>query len=361
MRSLPEAEMFIERRKTRRINVGSVPVGGGADIAVQSMASTDTRDFKTTIRQIRKLERAGCEIIRVGVPDMDAARSLGAIKSRIRIPLVADIHFNHRLALEALLQGVDGLRLNPGNIGSRRKVREVAAAAKERGVPIRIGVNSGSLEKDLLVKYGGPVAEAMVESALNHVSLLEKEGYDLIKISLKASDVMRTVEAYRLLSRKVDYPLHVGVTEAGTLVPGTVKSALGIGFLLAEGIGDTIRVSLTAPPEREIQAAFAILKSLGLRQRGVEVISCPTCARTEIDLMGLAARVERRLGSVRTPLKVAVMGCIVNGPGEAKEADIGIAGGKGRGIIFKKGKSVGTFPESELLNALLHEIQEMTR
>ena len=352
--------MHIERRKTRQIKVGSVPVGGGAPISVQSMASTDTRDVKATIRQIRRMQRAGCEIIRVGVPDMDAARKLAAIKAKIDIPLVADIHFDHRLALEALRQGVDGLRLNPGNIGGRRKVQEVTRAAAEGSVPIRIGVNSGSVERDLLVRYGGPVPEAMVESALNHVALLEKEGFGLIKISLKASDVMRTVDAYRLLSRRVDYPLHVGVTEAGTLIPGAVKSAIGIGLLLAEGIGDTVRVSLTALPEREIQVAYTMLRSLGLRERGVEVISCPTCSRTAIDLMGLATRVEQALARVRAPLKVAVMGCAVNGPGEAREADVGIAGGKGSGIIFKNGKSIGTYPEADLLRALLTEIEEMT-
>lgn len=352
--------MHIERRKTRQIKVGSVPVGGGAPISVQSMASTDTRDVKATIRQIRRMQRAGCEIIRVGVPDMDAARKLAAIKAKIDIPLVADIHFDHRLALEALRQGVDGLRLNPGNIGGRRKVQEVTRAAAEGSVPIRIGVNSGSVERDLLVRYGGPVPEAMVESVLNHVALLEKEGFELIKISLKASDVMRTVDAYRLLSQRVDYPLHVGVTEAGTLIPGAVKSAIGIGLLLAEGIGDTVRVSLTAPPEREIQVAYTMLRSLGLRERGVEVISCPTCSRTAIDLMGLATRVEQALARVRAPLKVAVMGCVVNGPGEAREADVGIAGGKGSGIIFKNGKKIGTYPEADLLRALLTEIEEMT-
>jgi len=267
------------------------------------MASTDTRNIKATVRQIRRLEKVGCEIVRLGVPSMDAARSLGAIKAAIRLPLVADIHFDHRLALEALKQGVDGLRLNPGNIGARSKVREVTRAAAEKVVPIRIGVNSGSVEKRLLEKFGGPVPAAMVESALSHVAILEKEGFHLIKVSLKASDVVRTVEAYRLLADEIDYPLHVGVTEAGTLLPGAVKSAVGIGLLLAQGIGDTIRVSLTAPPEREIQAAYCILRALGLRQRGVEVISCPTCSRTEIDLVGLALKVERALAHIQTPLR----------------------------------------------------------
>ncbi len=352
--------MDIQRRTTREIRIGSVSVGGGAPIAVQSMANTDTKDVRATVRQIRRLERAGCEIIRVGVPDMDAAKSLGSIKAKIRIPLVADIHFDHRLALESLRQGIDALRLNPGNIGGQKKVREVAKAAGERGVPIRVGVNSGSVEKGLLTKYGGPTPEAMVESALNHIAMLENEGFHLIKISLKASDVMRTVQAYRMMADRVDYPLHVGITEAGTLLPGAAKSAVGIGLLLADGIGDTIRVSLTAPPEREIQTAFSILRALGIREKGVEVISCPTCSRTEIDLIGLALKVEKALSRVHTPLKVAVMGCVVNGPGEAREADIGVAGGKGRGIIFKRGKSIGTYDEKDLLHALLEEIRSMT-
>jgi (E)-4-hydroxy-3-methylbut-2-enyl-diphosphate synthase len=352
--------MNLPRRKTRRISIGNVPIGDFAPIAVQSMTNTDTRDTKTTLRQIRRLEKAGCEIVRLGVPDMDAARNLGAIIKGARIPIVADIHFDYRLALEALEQGVDGLRLNPGNIRDRKKVREVTKAALERSVPIRIGVNAGSLDKDLIAKYGGSTPEAMVESALSHVDILEKAGFSLIKISLKASDVLRTVAAYRLLAQKVDYPLHVGITEAGTLLPGAIKSGVGIGLILADGIGDTIRVSLTAAPEYEVHAAFALLNALGLRRRGVEIISCPTCSRTEIDLIGLARRVEKALAGVRTPLKVAVMGCTVNGPGEAKEADIGIAGGKGRGIIFKDGKTLGTFDEKDLFRALLDEIRHMT-
>jgi (E)-4-hydroxy-3-methylbut-2-enyl-diphosphate synthase len=324
------------------------------------MTNTDTRDVKATVRQVRRLERAGCEIIRVGVPDMDAARSIGPIKARIRIPIVADIHFDHRLALEAVRQGVDALRLNPGNIGTGNKVREVIKAAQERSVPIRIGVNAGSLEKKLLAKYGGPTPEAMVESALGHVAILEKQNFHYIKISLKASDVGRTIDAYRLLADRVEYPLHVGITEAGTLLPGTVKSAVGIGILLSEGIGDTIRVSLTAPPEREIRTAYAILRALGIRAKGVEVISCPTCSRTEIDLIGLAEKVEKSLDSIQTPLTVAVMGCVVNGPGEAREADIGIAGGRGRGIVFKKGKMIGTYDEADLLGVLLEEVSRMT-
>jgi (E)-4-hydroxy-3-methylbut-2-enyl-diphosphate synthase len=299
-------------------------------------------------------------MVRVGVPNRDAARAIGEIKRGIHIPLIADIHFDHRLALEALRNGVDGLRLNPGNIGNRDKVREVVTAAAERGVPIRIGVNAGSLERGLLAKYGGPTPRAMVESALGHVKLLEREGFELIKISLKASDVPRTVEAYRLLSETVDYPLHVGVTEAGTLLPGAVKSAVGIGLLLAGGIGDTIRVSLTAPPEKEISVAFGILRSLGIRERGVEIISCPSCARTEIDVISLAEKVERAVAGIVTPIKVAVMGCVVNGPGEAREADVGIAAGREKGILFRKGERIASFAERDLLPALLGEIEAIT-
>ena len=329
-------------------------------MVVQSMTNTDTRNTGATIRQIRRLEAAGCEVIRLGVPDMTAACALGTIKKKIQIPLVADIHFDYRLALEALRQGVDGLRLNPGNIGARHKVREVTKAAAERCVPIRIGVNAGSLQKELLSKYGGSTPEAMVESALEHTSILERENFHLIKISLKASDVSRTVDAYRILSQRADYPLHVGITEAGTRLPGAVKSAVGMGILLGEGIGDTIRVSLTASPLDEIRVAYSILRALGVRSRGVEVISCPTCSRTEIDLIGLARKVERALSQVKTPLKVAVMGCVVNGPGEAREADVGIAGGRGRGIIFRNGESVGTYEEKDLLRALLKEVSNMT-
>jgi len=352
--------MEIRRRKTNRIFIGTVPLGDGASIAVQSMTNTNTSDVKATVRQIARLARMGCEIIRVGVPDTDAAKALGSIKVMSPIPVVADVHFDPRLAIESIRRGVDALRLNPGNIGSHQKVREIAKVAAERNVPIRIGVNSGSVEKKFLERYGGPSPEAMVESALSHAVVLEKEGFHLIKISLKGSDVARTIDAYRLLSSRVSYPLHVGITEAGTLLPGSVKSAVGIGLLLAEGIGDTIRVSLTAPPEREIVAAYAILRSLGIRARGVEVISCPTCSRTEIDLIPLAYKVEKALGRVKTPLKVAVMGCVVNGPGEAKEADVGIAGGKGRGVLFKRGRKIGTFREEDLLPALLAEIHEMT-
>lgn len=324
------------------------------------MTNTDTRDVEATCRQIGRLEEAGCEVVRVGVPDREAALSIGKIRARVGIPLIADIHFDHRLALEALRQGVDGLRLNPGNIGGRRKVREVTKAAAERSVPIRIGVNAGSLERRLVETHGGRGPRAMVESALGHIALLENENFQHIKVSLKASDVLRTLEAYRLLSGRIDYPLHVGITEAGTLIPGAVKSAVGIGLLLADGIGDTIRVSLTAPPEEEVKVAYCLLRALGLRKRGVEVISCPTCSRTEIDIIDLATMVEKAVARIKTPLTVAVMGCIVNGPGEAKEADVGIAGGRGKGILFKKGRKVSSIPEKFLLPALLDEIQRMT-
>ncbi len=353
--------MIINRRKTRRVYVGGVPIGGDAPVVVQSMTNTDTRDVPSTIRQIRRLERVGCEIVRLGVPDLDAARALARIRERARIPLIADIHFDHRLALEAIRQGVAGLRLNPGNIGSAQKVRDVCRAAGEKRIPIRIGVNSGSIEKRLLHKYGGPTVEAMVESALTHAAILEKEGCQDIEIPLKAADVMKTIDAYRMLAPRVDYPLHVGVTEAGTLLAGAVKSAIGIGMLLAEGIGDTIRVSLSAHPEREVQAAYSILRALGIRKRGIEVIACPTCARTSIDVIGLAQKVERRLSHIAVPLQVAVMGCVVNGPGEAREADVGIAGGKGMGVIFKNGVSIGTYREDELLPALLHEVELLTK
>ncbi len=340
--------------------MGDVPIGGGAPVVVQSMTNTDTRNWQTTVAQIKRLEDAGCEIVRVAVPDQEAAEQLSRIKKMIGIPLIGDIHFDHRLALEALRAGVDCLRLNPGNIGGPEKVRKVVAAARERGVPIRIGVNSGSLEKDLLVQYGRPTPEAMVESALRHIRLLEELDFGLIKVSMKSSDVLDTVTSYRLLSSRTDYPLHLGVTEAGTLVDGAVKSALGIGILLFEGIGDTLRVSVTSDPEEEIPIAYSILKALKLRERGVELISCPTCGRTEIELIPMVQQAERTLRALRTPLKVAIMGCVVNGPGEAKEADIGIAGGRGKGILFKKGERVAKVPESELLHRLFVEVERMT-
>ncbi|SFM75262.1 flavodoxin-dependent (E)-4-hydroxy-3-methylbut-2-enyl-diphosphate synthase [Thermodesulforhabdus norvegica] len=350
----------IGSRRTKKIYVGSVAIGGDAPVVVQSMTNTDTRDFDATVSQIRRLEARGCEVVRVAVPDMDAASTLERIKKAISIPLIADIHFDYRLALAALRAGVDGLRLNPGNIGGREKIRRVVKEALDRRVPIRVGVNSGSLEKDILARYGRPSPEALVESALRNVRILEDEGFNLIKISIKSSSVMDTIRAYMLLSEKVDYPLHLGVTEAGTLVQGAVKSAVGLGVLLYHGIGDTIRVSITGPPEEEMPIAYGILRSLGLRERGVEVISCPTCGRTEIDVLTLACEIEKRTATIKKPLKVAVMGCVVNGPGEAREADVGIAGGRGKGIIFKKGRVVKKIAEAELLYALLREIEELT-
>ncbi len=354
--------MNITRKKTREIRVGSVPVGGTAKISVQSMTNTDTRNAAATVEQIGRLENAGCEIIRVAVPDEDAARVLGQIRKSIKIPLIADIHFQHKLALIALEQGVEGLRLNPGNIGAKERVREVATEAKNRKVPIRIGVNGGSLEKELLARFGGPTPEALVESALGHVRILEDLNFNDIKISVKASGVEDTIAAYRLLSSRVDYPLHLGVTEAGTLLTGAIKSALGIGTLLQEGIGDTVRVSLTADPVKEVKAAYEILASLGLRKRPyVEIVSCPTCGRLQIDLEGLVNRLEKRLEGVRGPLKVAVMGCIVNGPGEASHADVGVAGGNGKGMIIRKGEVVKTCREDEIEDELMKQIDEMRR
>lgn len=346
----------IKRHHTRRIHLGGIPIGGGATITVQSMTNTQTQDVAATVAQIRRLETAGCEIVRVAVPDEEAALAIKGIKSQINIPLIADIHFDHRLAILAAQSGAEGLRINPGNIGSREKVKKVVDTAKKMGLPIRIGVNAGSLEKDLLKTYNGATAQAMVDSAMRHVALLEAFDFDQIKISLKASDVPRTVEAYRLLAAKTDYPLHVGVTEAGSLYAGTVKSALGIGMLLAEGIGDTLRVSLTRDPAEEIRVGFEILKGLSIRQHGPEIISCPTCGRCGYDLFDVAEKVDKALLTRSTPVKVAIMGCVVNGPGEAKEADIGVAGGPGKGIIFRKGKVVRKVPQEELVEALLAEI-----
>ena len=345
------------RHHTRSIRVGKVSVGGDAPISVQSMTKTDTRDVTATVNQILELQQAGCEIIRSAVPDMQAAESLGAIRRSIDIPLVADIHFDYRLALKAIEEGVDAIRFNPGNIGSEEKVKALVDAAGAKDISIRIGVNAGSLEKSLLEKYGSPTAEAMVESALQHVELLEKFGFQQMKISLKASDVPRTIDAYRLLAKKVDYPLHIGITEAGTVKTGTIKSAVGLGILLAEGLGDTLRVSLTGNPVEEVYVGYEILKALGLRQRGPIITSCPTCGRTEVDLVALANQVEQRLAHLQYPLHVAVMGCVVNGPGEAREADIGIAGGKGVGLVMKRGEILGKFPEADLLDVLCREAE----
>jgi (E)-4-hydroxy-3-methylbut-2-enyl-diphosphate synthase len=347
------------KKMTRQLKIGSVPVGGNAPCAVQSMCSTDTRDVPATLAQIRGLAEGGCEIIRCAVPDMDAAVALGQIKRESPIPVIADIHFDYKLALHVLEGGIDGLRLNPGNIGDTWKVAEVVRSAAERKVPIRIGVNAGSLEKELLVKYGHPTAEAMVESALGHIRILEDLGYREIKVSLKASDVMKTVSAYRLLSDKVDYPLHIGITEAGTIFSGTIKSSVGLGILLADGIGDTLRVSLTGDPLDEVRVGYEILKCLGLRQRGVNFVSCPTCGRCQINLIKVAEDVERRLQGIDKRITVAVMGCAVNGPGEAREADVGIAGGKGEGLVFRHGEVVRKVPEDQLADALLEEIAKL--
>jgi (E)-4-hydroxy-3-methylbut-2-enyl-diphosphate synthase len=349
----------MKRRYSRQIKVRSLIIGGDAPISVQSMTNTDTRDVSATLTQIKKLQSAGCELIRVAVPDMRSASVLGEIKAGISIPLVADIHFDHKLALKAIEQGVDKLRINPGNIGDHEKIKAVVESAMKNGVPIRIGVNSGSLEKDLLEKYGHSTPEAMVESAMRHVSILENMGFYDIAISLKASDPLRTIETYRLIADRVDYPLHLGVTEAGTAFAGSIRSAVGIGILLSEGIGDTIRVSLTDDPVQEVRAGYEILKSLGLREHGVTIISCPTCGRTQIDIIKIAREIESRLADIEKPIKIAIMGCVVNGPGEACEADIGIAGGKKLGLLFKKGKKIRTIPEEELIDVLVNEVKSM--
>ena len=349
----------MERRKTRQIQVGKVKIGGDAPITVQSMTNTRTDDAAATLRQIGELAAAGCEIIRCAVPDMAAAEGLKRIVSESPIPVIADIHFDYKLALAAIDAGVDGLRLNPGNIGGNDRVAAVVDAAKKRNIPIRIGVNAGSLPKDLLEKYGHPTAEALVEAAWRHIHILEEMDYRNIKVSLKAHDVPLTVAAYRLLASQCDYPLHVGITEAGTINSGLIKSAVGIGTLLAEGIGDTIRVSLTGDPVREVKVAYDILKSLGLREYGPTLISCPTCGRTKINLEKLALEVERRLEKISEPITVAVMGCVVNGPGEAREADVGIAGGINEGLIFKKGVVLKKVPEACIIDELFAEIDKI--
>ena len=346
------------RRKTRTIYIGKVPVGGGNPVVVQSMTKTDTLNVKATVKQIHFLESAGCEIIRLAVPNREAAKVLGTIKKSISIPLIADIHFDWRIALKVIEQGVDGLRINPGNIGAKWKIKEVVTAARDNEIPIRIGINAGSLEKDLLKKYGHPKPEALVESAERNIEILEEMNFTDLKVSLKGSDVLTTVDAYRLFSEQYDYPLHIGISEAGPPSTGIIKSSVGCGILLSEGIGDTIRVSLTAEPEEEIRVAYEILKSLGLRKKGVDIISCPTCGRCGIDLQGLATEVEYRLRKIDKPMKIAVMGCVVNGPGEAREADLGIAGGKGIGILFKKGKIIKKIKEKDLLDELMHEISQ---
>ncbi|HNX28496.1 MAG TPA: flavodoxin-dependent (E)-4-hydroxy-3-methylbut-2-enyl-diphosphate synthase [Syntrophomonadaceae bacterium] len=344
------------KRKSRTIKIGSQPVGGDNPIVVQSMTTTDTRNVAATIAQISGLEAAGCEIIRVAVVDVEAARAIAKIKAGINIPLVADIHFDYKLALESVAAGTDALRINPGNIGDKGKVRQVVKACQDHNIPIRIGVNSGSLEKKLLDKYGHVCAEAMVESALEHIKLLEDLDFKQIKISLKSSSVILSVEAYRMMAVRVDYPLHIGITEAGTKDRALIKSALGMGILLNDGIGDTVRVSLTADPLEEVWAAYEILRSLGLRNRGAELISCPTCGRCEINLIDLAQEVDEKVRKLDKPIKVAVMGCVVNGPGEAREADLGIAGGSGSGLLFKNGKIIKKVAEKDLVKELMKEI-----
>jgi (E)-4-hydroxy-3-methylbut-2-enyl-diphosphate synthase len=350
---------MINRRKTRQIRVGNVTIGGNAPIRVQSMTKTDTHEVSQTISQIKRLEEIGCEIVRVAVPDLKAVSALEEIKKNVNIPVVADIHFDYRLAIKAIEKGVDGIRINPGNIGGKNKIVEIVRAAKERKIPIRIGVNSGSLEKKLLKKYGSATSEAMVESALNHIKLFEDLDYNFIKVSLKAPDIERTIEANRLLAKKVDYPIHLGVTEAGTFFSGTIKSAIALSLLLLEGIGDTIRVSLTAPPEEEVRVAFEILKSLGLRQKGPIIVSCPTCGRVEVDFIKIATEIERRLSHINKPIHLAIMGCVVNGPGEAKEADFGVACGKGVGIFFKKGKFFKRVKDKEIVDEFVKEVEKL--
>jgi (E)-4-hydroxy-3-methylbut-2-enyl-diphosphate synthase len=344
------------RRISRPVKVGGITIGGGAPIVVQSMTKTDTRDVRATIRQIKELEDCGCELVRVAVPDAGAARAISEIRKGIALPLIADIHFDYRLALMSLEAGADGLRLNPGNIGEPEKVKAVALAAKERGSPIRIGVNAGSLPRTANPRLS--VAERMVEAALEQIRWLESLDFDLIKVSLKAFDVPTTVEAYQSIAAKIPYPLHIGITEAGTPRTGVIRSTVGIGTLLWLGIGDTIRVSLTAHPREEVTAAYEILKSLNLRQRGPVLVSCPTCGRAEADVVKLAEAVEERLVKINKPIKVAVMGCVVNGPGEARDADVGIACGRGKGVIFKKGEKVGTVKEKDFLTALMKEVEE---
>ena len=347
------------RRKSRQLKLGNMFIGGDAPISVQSMTNTKTENVEATVNQIKELTALGCDIIRCAVPDLRAALALSAIKAQIAIPLIADIHFDDKLALEAIAAGVDGLRLNPGNIGGKDEVLQVITKASERNIPIRIGVNAGSLPKDILLKYGHPTPEALVEAAWRHIKILEEHDYRNIKISLKAHDVPLTIAAYRLMAAQCEYPLHVGITEAGTVNSGIIKSAVGIGALLAEGIGDTIRVSLTGDPANEVRVAYQILKALGLREYGPTLISCPTCGRTQIKLEKLALEVEKRLENIKEPITVAVMGCVVNGPGEAREADIGIAGGISEGLIFKKGKIIKKVREEEIIESLFAEIDKI--
>ena len=347
------------RKQKRIVNIGGVKIGGDNPVAIQSMCNTDTRDVKATVNQIHELENAGCEIIRVAVPDIVAAKAVADIKKQIHIPLVVDIHFDYRLALECMKNGADKVRINPGNIGDRDRVKQVVEMAKEREIPIRIGVNGGSLERELLQKYGGVTADALVESAMGHVAILDELNFNNVVVSIKISDVPKMLCAYRKFNEISDIPLHIGVTESGTLKGGTVKSAVGIGALLAEGIGDTMRVSLTANPVEEINAAYDLQKVLGMRKTGAEIVSCPTCGRTQLDLISIANEVEKRAANIDKPIKIAVMGCAVNGPGEAREADIGIAGGKSEGLIFKKGEIIKKVPQDSLVDELMKEIETL--
>ncbi len=350
--------MIQERKRTKQVRVGSIIIGGDAPISVQSMTKTDTRDVRSTVRQIKKLEEIGCEIVRCAVPDRQAAEALARIKKNISIPLVADIHFDHRLAIISMMSGVDKLRINPGNIGQKDHIEEVVRVARERGIPIRIGVNSGSLERDILKKYGGVSPKAMVESALKHIGILESLDFDMIVLSIKASDIERTVESYRLLSERVSYPLHIGITEAGSSFSGAIRSSIGIGILLSEGIGDTLRVSITGEPAEEVRIGREILASMGLRKDGAVIISCPVCGRCEIDMSSIAARIEKALAHIRAPVRIAIMGCAVNGPGEAIEADLGIAGGKGGALIYRSGKKLRKVKEKNLVKEFLREVED---
>ncbi len=347
--------------KTKQIQIGPLIIGGGAPVCIQSMTNTDTRDIERTAAQIQALSQAGCDLVRMSIYDSDCVKAIGKIKARVNVPLVADIHFDAKLAVGSIEAGIDKLRINPGNIGSRERVQNVVSAAKEHGVPIRIGVNAGSLEKQLLAKHQGPTAEALVESALGHAHILEEEGFYDIVLSVKHSHVPTMIRAYRMLAEKTPYPLHLGVTESGTCAMGTVKSSIGIGSLLLDGIGDTIRVSLSGDPLEEIPVAKRILKAVGLREEGVEVIACPTCGRTSIEVEQIALEVERRLANIKTPLKVAVMGCVVNGPGEAREADIGIAGAAGNAILFQHGEKIGKVEGTDLVSILVEQAKQLAR
>lgn len=350
-----------QREQTKVVQIGGCKIGGGNPIAIQSMTNTKTEDIDATVKQILALEQVGCDIIRCAVPTMEAAKALARIKQQIHIPLVADIHFDYRLAIAAMENGADKIRINPGNIGSKERVQAVVDTAKERNIPIRVGVNSGSLEKEIVEKYGQVTAEGLVESALDKVAMIEEMGYDNLVISIKSSDVLMCIKAHELIAKQTNYPLHVGVTESGSLIAGNIKSAIGLGNILYQGIGDTIRVSLTGDPVEEIRSAKLILKSLGLRKGGVTVVSCPTCGRTQIDLIGLAGKVEKMVSDLDLDIKVAVMGCVVNGPGEAKEADLGIAGGKGEGLLIKKGEVIAKVPEDQLLDALKTELDKIAK